>query len=381
MEKGTKKILIILGVVAALLSVFIVVLSFFKVEEPEVIVYPESNLSDSIFVSQNSEYTGNDSFAQKYACSYIPYTVDTVVSGGAAIDTGTAFSAGNGYYFFYTEIPKDQETAPVVAEQFSHVLKYEASEEDTYYWLLKEDKGFINGFEANYQVIQVVVDGEDDALAAEAYILLYRLTIADTDDWEDTHDFVIAVASTNTITNEILNNCKGLLDADVYTFQYSKTMADDMISTRDRIAREEAEEAERQERLEAEQQSGQNSVGQDGAQAGDAELTEGESNGVIVEEMPNGSTTTKDPLNSSLTKGVLLQKDYASCQITLTWTNGTVEPDLSLSNADGDITIIPDTIANGSAVFTLTNAKKGVYIITINSSEDCGTLTTTVSGN
>lgn len=390
MSKRLKIALFIIVPVAVLVAILYCVLGLYVEEEPEVIVFPESGLSASIFDSQNTQYVANESLSTVHECTHIPYTVDTVPSECATIDTGSVYTAG-AYYFYYAEVPKEQGMSECIRTQFSKVLKYDADDSSVSIETVKSGTGFTNGFAVEYHVEHLNVPDADTA--TDAYILAYRLTISDDDEYPDDYDFIIATATTS-LTNADLMACKELLDVDVLTVQYNHIMATQMIEDKERADRQAEKEAEKNgtaQSVETPAEASTETPTEDKPFDGTVE------EGTIVEdnadepadgENQEEAYTSDTPTVSSASDngdaknmGVLLKKDYEDLTVIINWTNKDCTPSITFTDVNGTTEYQAESCANGSALFHVGAAKAGVYIVKIVNGDQCGTFTSELAGN
>lgn len=391
MSKRLKLALCILIPVAIIIAIIYFVLGFYVEEEPEVIVYPESGLSASIFDSQNTQYVPNESFSVAHSFSHMPYTIDTVPADGATIDTGSVYAAGD-YYFFYSEIPKEQTMSECIRTQFSKVLKYDADDSSSTIETVKTGTGFLNGFAIEYHVEHLNVPQAEGA--KDAYIIAYRLTISDDDGYPDDYDLIVATATVN-LSNATLNACKELLDADVLTIQYDSTLANQLIDEKERADRKAAQEAEENgitEEAPPESEIPEASIEEmpvdeaaveEGTIVEDTvpDQTEDISSDPPVYASSEPTVSTVSDGSDSKTMGVLLKKDYNDLSIIINWTNAGYTPQLTFSDVNGATEYQAESCSNGSALFHVGSVKAGVYIVNIVNGSQCGTFTSELIEN
>lgn len=373
MKKKERIALFVLIPVVVIFGIVALVLGFYEKAEPEEIVFPDSGLSDSIFDSQNMEYVENENFTNTYMFVNEPYKIDTIQTSSATIDTGCVFDSGN-YYFYYAEVKKTDLTRDVVKEQFSRVLKYDASDEETTITALNSDSGFINGFSAEYGLYCISVNDND--APQSAYMLCYRLIIADADDFEDHYDLIVGVATKN-YTNPALDGAMQLCRANLLTLQYDKAAALDMIEDMERKAREAAEDNapdEEIEQLEDETElEEEETTGSDSTEEIEEEAVESDSQIEYADNEPTTSESNAQGANKSM--GVLLKEDYDDLSVKIIWTEKSKTPTISFSAVNGSQTFEPDSCKNGEALFHIGKAEAGVYIVNIEKGDGCGTFT------
>lgn len=373
MKKKERIALCILIPVVAIFGIAAVMLGFYEKAEPEEIVFPDSGLSDSIFDSQNMEYVENENFTNTYMFVNEPYKIDTIQTSSATIDTGCVYDSGD-YYFYYAEVKKTDSTRDVVKEQFSKVLKYDASAKDSTITALNSDSGFINGFSAEYSLYCISVN--DTESPQNAYMICYRLIIADSDDFEDHYDLIIGVATRN-YTNYALDGAMQLCHTNLLTLQYDKVAALDMIEDKERKAREATEDNEPQEETEQTEDEteieGDESGESDSAEEIEEETTESDSQVEYADNEPTTSESNDQSANKSM--GVLLKEDYEDLSVKIIWTEKSKTPTVSFSTVNGSQTYEPDSCGNGQALFHIGKAEAGVYIVNIEKGDGCGTFT------
>ena len=385
MTKEIKRQLIILTVLAVLLGIFILFLGLFKTPDLKELVIPAGNLSNSLFDSQNTTYVANDSYPGKYLCSYIPYSIDTVNVDGAVVDTSIVYPAGS-YYFYYSEVKKEEKTSNCVGRQFAKVLNFDYDPEQVLVETMQTESGFINGFGAEYQVVHLRVPGSDGK-DRDAYLTTYRLSIVDS----ETYDLIIGVA-TGTLSSESLEGAKQLLDSIIPTVQFDKNLNKELTDAAEKAQREAEEEAKKStneaEEQAKEQQDLLSKMNDTYAQNSSSDNAESPSQtipGNVQSQSPVTDSTrqlitdearTADAGGDSKTLGILLKSDYANLIINVKWTNvGNSPSSIILMDSAGQTTYKPESIGNGMAVFNMGETKAGVYIVKVTGYENSGTFT------
>lgn len=348
MTKTTKILIVVLAILAVVLGVFYIILGNYVQEEEEVIFYPPSGLSDSIFESQNPEYVPNESFPQTVECTYIPYTYDTIAGDGVIIGSAKVFPAGD-YFLYFSEVPNTLRTTEQIRQQFSQVLRYDCpdsasqirAEADT-------ERGFIDGFSTEFSVSALSVQMEDASIG-EAHILSYRLQITAEDAYP--YDLIIAVA-TPQLSNDSLTTCKSVLDALVYTVQYSDDVSekilkqmDDEAKAAEKAASEAAKAAEAQAKAEAEAQENEVANGR--------EADVNPSASIEPDEESNTTESSPGSLSDVHTSGIKIDKSYTNAVLVLTWTNPDAEPEIRLTDLDGRVEYEMISKSDGSMTFGL----------------------------
>lgn len=387
MTKQRKSQLIVMIILAVIFGIIVLILGLFKEPELEELIIPEGNLSNSLFDSQNTTYVPNESFPGKYSCTMIPYTVDTVDVDGAVVDTGIVYPAGN-YYFYFSEVSKEERTSNCVGRQFAKVLNFDYNPEEVLVETMQTESGFINGFGAEYQVVHLRVPGPDGK-DRDAYLTTYRLSITAS----ETRDLIVGVA-TGTLSTESLSQAKQLLDAVIPTVQFDEKLdkeLKDAAQKAEKEAQEEAEKAEKeaeearkeQEKLLAQMNAsyGQNTNSNTQQSTATQPTTPGNalSQAPVTDsdrQMVTDEGRTANASGDSKTMGILLKSDYVNLTINVKWTNpGSSPTSITITDSAGQNTFKPESVGNGTAVFNMGETKAGVYIVKISGYENCGTFT------
>lgn len=354
MEKKKKRALIIIIIVSAMLFLVILLLNKFKIEQPETVIYPSGNLSDSIFDSQNHEYIPEAAYSLLHEFENLPYTVDTVPGTVAQIGTGCVYNY-NDFYFYYCEVPKDVKMTDAIREQFSQVLEYGADPEVCTMNVLVTEAGFINGFSADYQVSKLSVPvGGVNREPLDAYMVSYRLMVNDGDDFSENHDIIIGVA-TRTLSTEALAECKQLLDVDVFTIQYNEKKAVALAKEQANIGNSSS--------------STENALSQDIVNSMGSTSSDAESG------VDSGTLTNADVDKTAKTMGVSVQQDYNDLSVVVEWTNLEASPDIVFSDIREESKFTPSEKGDGRYVFHIGEAKAGVYMLKIKGWENAGSIT------
>lgn len=360
--KRMKTFLYVAGPIIILLTIFVWVLSFFEEKEPEVIVYPAGVLSDSLFDSQNTSYVETSAYSSTYEFTNIPYTIDTVAVNGAVVDSGCIFpygpvtfgdSAGMVYYY-YAVVPKTEKMSTYVVEQLSQALDFGVSPVDCTIEVCVADQGYINGFDAEYQIYHLNVPTGREY--QNLYVLAYRLKVNDDDEIKDDNDIIVSVATT-TLSNSALQGCASLLTADLMTVQYDSIKARDLLQEVSNETGTEETESE---------------TDVSGSEENSSEEKQQEESRENIQEENTEQSSSE---NNETTMGILLNQDYSNLTIVVSWTEPSETPTISIETPTASKVFSPDSMEAGKAYFNIGEIKKGVYIARIGNWESCGTFT------
>lgn len=168
-----QKILVFTGVpIGVMCFLFYLLLALFEGEGDRSIAMPTGGLTSSIFDSQNQTYKGEEALKEKHSFQQIPYTIDTVDGAKAMVGNGSIYEHAP-FYFYYSELKKHTDLETVLKEELSSVLLYGANPSLTDINVLYEEKGFVNGCEAVFYVMEVTA--KKDTENVTQYVALYRL--------------------------------------------------------------------------------------------------------------------------------------------------------------------------------------------------------------
>lgn len=217
MTKKEKALLGILIPLAVILFILYSLVNQYKISQRSVLVYPEGNLSDSLFVSQNNTYTANDSLPNKTAFQNLPYYIDLPEGTFAKVGQGSIVQLNDSIYVYISEYSQgDAET--VLLSEFPSALLIDYDPLYTYSQRLKDQSGYINGFSASYLFDMISVS--NGVLVKTAYLAAYDLYDAE----EEGNHIVVSVITTD-IDSGSFANAKLILDTITYTVRYDQKLS------------------------------------------------------------------------------------------------------------------------------------------------------------
>ena len=359
---------ILLGVLS---GVFVLLCGLFflvnVVYEPkaEDLVFPQGELSDSIFVGQNNEYTKNESLGKTHEFQTVPYMVDVPEVKGATIGSGCVYEVGGGMFIYVTEFDdmtqvddaakynKLNQMQDILASQFPAALLINYIPEETKVTAEVSGDGFINGFTAHYLADSIGIT--DGAQTVNAGLLGYILDI-DKKGFEGRHLYV-AVGSQNP-TNESLSQSALVLSAVMQTVRFDDAMYEKMTKDMNLGDDELAEE---------------NAEGTDGPEEG-GENMENE------EDVPS-ENDLGDNEDDVYVSTFYSEESDARLQVNVKWDNVNYDAILELFLPGGAEFCEPLNQDGTSAQFVLANAPSGEYTLRIKTYAACGTISDGLSGD
>lgn len=215
MNRSTKVLIIISAIVAVLSLTLYIVTGRFVQEKEEPVYVPPSGLSSSIFDVQNMVYTAVAGLDSKYELPDIPFTVD--VPAGSRATVGAAMIVSNDpYYFYYNVVSPEVDMCVSLAEGLTSIVSIGADASLTAANLLYAEDGFINGCEATYGVVELLVDGVDEP----RYVVAYKLHFGEKVYRMD-KDIIIGCMTTGFNTKN-LSDLQSLVESSTGTLAYNE---------------------------------------------------------------------------------------------------------------------------------------------------------------
>lgn len=347
----TKRTRVLIGVLAFLLIFLIalyVLVGAVYVPQEEQVIYPSSELVESIFVAQNNQYVENESLSNTHSFETIPYLVDVPDGNGAKVGTGTVYQVSDVFFAYVTEFTDQYDVQDVIAAQFPVALLINYIPENTRVTIHAQENGYINGFKAEYIADQLsVTDGVNQSQAA---VIGYVLD-APEGTYYGNHMF-IAVCTTN-VTTDAVNSCAQVLSAIIKTVRYDQNLDNKLVQAAEE--KKAQEEAEIQELL-----AQQNEIAHEG------------------EDVPDNTTIVGDEVVEAVP--IVVADDYITFNLRVEWTQTNPNAVLELFFPDGNSYASPLESSDYGCVFALSNVQAGTYTLRIKNYQECGEIATTISG-
>lgn len=370
MKKSVKVLIVFLGVLAFFMGMIYIALNIVHNSLPKDLVYPEGNLSKSIFDSQNMKYEPNANLPITYEFESSPYTIDICDTDKAKVGNGAVFEVSDWMYVYFTEYAKEQNIESVIKDELSRAIMIDSNKEMSVLETYVYEEGYINGFKADYYINCLTVS--NGSRSSSVYLTGYALTITD-EEYDHGYKMFVAVVTAENST-ETFAQAKQILDELVATFNFSEDKQDKIL----RIEKEELEEEEKLQKeaerakaqalKEAKEQettvstgSGQNVPGTDAPidEAVSAEEKNEESNANAYEE-----------------KQATIDQKYTNVQLYFYYTNIDSDVSVVLFSPDKEKRIEPALSDKGVLLFNVETMEPGKWIFGITG--DYGTCSTKI---
>ena len=203
-----QKVLLYLSLALAVVCLFLSkMLSLVDNGKKTPLVYPESNLSNDLFVSQNTEYVKNDNFSETYTFENVPYTCDLIKGNTADIEEGHIVNVSEDVNFFVSVMEHGKNAHDIILRQYPQTIYMNYAKESSFVQTATSDIGYINGYYATYFVDHLLISTGPTVSGKSAYMIGYVLDIGE----KYNYDLIVAVATT-TQSTENFEACKQLLD-------------------------------------------------------------------------------------------------------------------------------------------------------------------------
>jgi len=313
-------------------------------DAPVPVEYPESTLSDNLFVSQNSDYVEQEDLPVSYSFKDVPYVVD--LPEGDTADVGSGHIVyGNDYTVFYvSQIDDTVSPHDAVLSQYPPVVYINYSQDASFAQTVAEDYGYLNGMAATYFVDHLLISTGSTQSARNAYVLGYCFDLGE----EHPYNIIVSVATTQEST-EVFGICKQLLDTLSMTVHYDEDLDKKQINEREKIAREQEKAAEQA--------------------AKEAEKLAEEQLKKQVEEAESSR------VQSLLNEGQIpvdVAKDFKDLTIMVTWENEVENVTVTFENNDKSVYIPSSTALSKQALIDVGACKIGDYYIRLTKFSECG---------
>lgn len=236
-----KKVLVIILIPLAVLFISAYVLaSEYAKSAGDVMVYPEGNLSNSLFVAQNTVYVQNSALSQRYALSSMPYTLDVPDGTSANVGNGCVIQATESLYVYITCHDADADAERVMLGEFPQSLMIDFDPAYTYTQQLVSQAGYTNGFSVDYFFDMLSVS--NGSAAKNGYVAAYDII----DPYGDGRGNILICVVTTQFDNVAFASTKSILDAIILTIQYDQKMDRQMSQQISSAVQEEQEEEREQ---------------------------------------------------------------------------------------------------------------------------------------
>lgn len=395
MDKTSKIVSIFLGIIAVFLFGFYLYLSGVNKSIPRELVYPESGLSQNIFVSQNTKYKAVSGYTDRRNFSQCPYGYDIAVTDSAKVsDYGRIYMVSDSMYFYTTEYRKDENIETILRNELSQAVMIDSDASMTAIKNIIHEEGYLNGFKADYYIDCMTVTNGNRT--ASVYITGYALSITDSSIDHGYKMFIGVMSGYN--TTDAYAQGKDVIDSIIGTLHYNS-------DTHERLLRAEQEvlKAEERARKEAEKNGmtyipatsvappQENLVvSTDGSTTDMAanSVTQGVAGGGIVEQsagtIPQNDMIREDAyinvnnnaegiqggaagaqIPQQKNKSVTLEKEYKGVTLYYYYANADAQISVQLVNPSGTQAYQPTSMDRGTVVFKLETMEAGKWQVRI----------------
>lgn len=218
-------------------------LSIINDKQQDNISYPKGTLTESLFESQNNEYTPDEQLARTYQFTTTPYLIDVYDKPEAKVGNGSIIQISDDTYSYITEYEAGKTPKEVLLSEFPPALLINFDTSHTVCETLESQAGYINGFMASYFFNTFSISNGDSVVTA--YCAGYELI--QTQNPQAPH-FIVAVATTRASTSHF-ENCKAAADMMVNTLRYDEKLEAEQQAQERKEQQEQEQEEKREETI------------------------------------------------------------------------------------------------------------------------------------
>lgn len=319
---------------------------------PQDLVYPKSGLSESIFDSQeqNMKYVANENLTKTHSFLRCPYTFDTLDTDFAKVgEYGTVYRISDSMYIYATEVARGTSVETLMKQELSKAVMVDANTELSIIDNIVYDEGYINGFKGDYYIDRLTVS--NSTRSASVYLTGFLLTLTDEDSMHG-YDMFLGIVSAKAET-DVFTLAKEMLDQLVGTIQYSSTIQRALLEEEEKLKKENA------------QNTTDTTIATTGASNSDlasqADLAKPDAVLPDTSFYKDGA----DAIPKQKDKSITLTEAYTNVTLYYYFTNTQDVPTLTLYNPDKTVSYQPESIADGKAIFKLSEMESGKWHLTV----------------
>lgn len=340
MKTSTKIAIFILAMIAVLMLIVFVFLTGINRHMPKDVVYPQGNLSQSIFDSQNTKYVANADLPNKYSFKYCPYTVDTPDVDAAELgDNGVIYQISPDLCLYFTEYDKGTNIEEILRKELSSGILINSDVERSAVDNKIYELGYMNGFKAAFRIDGLTATSGKDAKTA--YILGYDLEITDEDNFHGKNIYISVLSPVESTEQYVLQ--KNVLDHVFMTFQFDNKLEMDLDSIDEAEKRKQEEEQKKIERQEEER----------------LEAIEKE------EKAAETESAEDDGIPKHSEKTLAIDEEYTNVTLYYNFTCPTDQISVKLTSPDGAKIYTPASVSAGKMLFNVPVMEPGKWVLII----------------
>lgn len=366
MKKSVKVLIVFLGVMAFFMGIIYIALNIVHNSLPKELVYPEGNLSKSIFDSQNMKYQPNTSLPITYEFEYSPYTIDICDTDKAKVGNGSVYEVSDWMYVYFTEYTKDQNIELVIKDELSRAIMIDSNKEMSVLETYVYEEGYINGFKADYYINCLTVSNGNRS--SSVYLTGYALTITN-EEYDHGYKMFVGVVTAENSTDTFAS-AKQVLDELIATFNYSE-------DKQEKILRLEKEELKEEEKLQKEAEKAEAQALRE-AKEQETTVSTGGGQTAFGIDSSAGQTAPAEGNEESFyeEKQATIDQKYTNVQLYFYYTNIDSDVSVVLFSPDKEKRIEPSLSDKGVLLFNIEAMEPGKWIFGITG--DYGTCSTKI---
>ena len=142
--------------------------------QPATFDAPPSHLSDSIFVSQNTEYIPDSAYPNHYTFRQLPYQIDLPDGEQARVGNGL-FVRLQSHLCLYVSEAKEEDLGGMIKTEIPRAYFSSLKEEETIARAVTSESGYLNGYPLTYTYLTVECV-TDTGTRGVVHIIAYLMT-------------------------------------------------------------------------------------------------------------------------------------------------------------------------------------------------------------
>lgn len=333
MSKKSKVWLVILAVLFVCLGALLILVNQYKGNHIEVSL-PSGQLSDDLFVAQNTKYQPDKNLPLTIDLNFAPYSIDIFDANAAKVGNSTIIYIDAATNLYLSETPYEDYHSVLLSE-YAKAIYLDADMSTSGYLNLFETDGYIDGFKAKFFVDKLKICNASGS--REVYVPGYVLNIP------EYTDYVVIAVPTLMYDTTTLSNCEIIAAAVLNTIQFEEDRAENFVPN---------------------------------------EVTEEVNIVANVEETtpePESTPEPAPPVIETKTQIIVIEKDFDDLFIKLSWSNPTTIDDIKIWDPSNVFFHTPESMDENGAVFEMGMCSEGEYTLEM-TGPDWGEVSVTIEG-
>lgn len=333
MSKKSKIWLVILTILFIVLGGLLILTNQYKSNHIEVTL-PEGQLSDDLFVAQNTKYEPDKNLPLTIDLNFAPYSIDVFDSSIANVGNSNIVYIDAATNLYLSETPYEDYHS-VLLQEYAKAIYLDADMATSGFLNMIEKEGYIDGFKAKFFVDKLKICNASGS--REVYVPGYVLYIP------EYNDYVIISVPSLMYDTTTLANCEIIAAAVLKTIQFEEERAENFVP---------------------------NVVPSEELSNSESETVEQEI--PVIEESP-------EPVIKTETQKIVIEKDFDNLTVNVSWSNPSEITDIKIWDPTNVFFHNTEKLDENGAVFKMGMCMEGEYTLEM-TGPDWGEVTVTIEG-